>query len=134
MDIEVLRMKPGQDLRETLESFTRDREISAAFVVSAVGSLRRAELRYAGRAGATVYEGDLEIVALSGTLARDGCHLHAALADGNGAVFGGHVLPGCIVPTTGELVIGVSGKHRFSREFDPETGFRELVVRRNLRD
>jgi hypothetical protein len=130
MDIEVLRLTPGTDLRDALDGFTRERGFASGFIVSAVGSLRAARLRFAGRSEATAYEGDLEIVALSGTLSPDGCHLHAALADEKGALIGGHVLAGCVVRTTAELVIGVSNAHRFTRELDPATGFRELVVHR----
>jgi hypothetical protein len=130
MDIEVLRLAPGEDLRNSIERVARQRRLAAAFIVSAVGSLRCARLRYAGRSDPATIEGDLEIIALSGTLSQDGCHLHAAVSDPDGAVLGGHVLPGCIVRTTAELVIGSSDAHRFSREVDPATGFRELVVRR----
>ncbi len=132
MDIEVLRLTPGADLRLALEGFIRERGFSAAFVITGVGSLRRAAVRYAGRTEASpLPHGCFEIIALSGTLAPDGCHLHAALADENGAVFGGHVLAGCTVHTTAEIVIGVSNTHRFTRRFDAATGCHELVIERD---
>jgi hypothetical protein len=130
MDIEVLRLTPGEDLRDALEAFARARRLSAGFIVSAVGSLSGGRLRFAGRSEASLVEGDLEIIALSGTLSPDGCHLHAAVAGPTGAVVGGHVMPGCIVRTTVELVIGTSDAHRFAREPDSATGYRELVVHR----
>ena len=69
-----------------------------------------------------------EIVSLTGTVSRHGCHLHMALADHQGNVVGGHVLEGCEVFTTAEIVIGECVNHVFSREHDEETGFDELVV------
>ena len=73
-----------------------------------------------------------EIVSLTGTVSRHGCHLHMALSDHQGNVVGGHVLEGCEVFTTAEIVIGECVNHVFSREHDEETGFDELVVTTKL--
>ena len=73
-----------------------------------------------------------EIVSLTGTVSRHGCHLHVALADHQGNVVGGHVLEGCEVFTTAEIVIGECVNHVVSREHDEETGFDELVVTTKL--
>ena len=40
MDIEVLRLTPGADLRLALEGFIRERGFSAAFVITGVGPVR----------------------------------------------------------------------------------------------
>ena len=49
-------------------------------------------------------QGKHEIVSLVGTVSADGkCHLHACLADGKGAVVGGHVVGGMTVFTTAEV-------------------------------
>ena len=63
-------------------------------------------LRCESRSDAATIEGDLELVALYDTLAPDSFHLHAAVANSRGGVIGGHVLAGCSVWTTAELVIG----------------------------
>jgi hypothetical protein len=73
-----------------------------------------------------------EIVSLTGTISRHGCHLHMALADHQGNVVGGHVLEGCEVFTTAEIVIGECVNQVFSREHDEDTGFDELVVTTKL--
>jgi predicted DNA-binding protein with PD1-like motif len=52
------------------------------------------------------------------------------VSDDAGNVLGGHVLEGCIVRTTAQIVIGIPGGLRFSREMDPETGYRELTVQK----
>jgi uncharacterized protein len=124
-----LRLQPNTDLRPTLEQTTRERNLSAAFVVSGIGSLSAAQLRLAGARAATVLRGDLEILSLAGTLSLDGAHLHMSVADARGHVTGGHVLPGCIVRTTAKMLLMVLPAHRFTRELDAATGFVELVIR-----
>jgi len=134
MEIEVLRLRPGTDLRGSIEEFAAARTLAAGFIVSAVGSLSRASLRYAGKNEAALIVRPLEIVSLSGTLSPQGCHLHASVSDDAGNVLGGHVLEGCVVRTTAEIVVGIPADLRFSREIDPETGYRELVVQKGARE
>jgi predicted DNA-binding protein with PD1-like motif len=131
MEIEVLRLRPGTDLRGSLEAFVAARNLAAGFIVSAVGSLSRASLRYAGKDDATLIVRPFEIVSLTGTLSPQGCHLHASVSDDAGDVLGGHVLEGCIVRTTAEIVVGIPADLRFSRELDPQTGYRELTIRKS---
>ena len=101
----------------------------AGYVAAVVGSLTGARLRFAGRdAGATV-AGPLEILSLSGTLGAGGVHLHLAVSDADGAVTGGHLLHGCPVRTTAEIVLAFLPGTIFERPVDPETGFRELAIR-----
>ena len=130
----VLRLTPGEDLRKALDAaFTQlqaEQNIQAACVISAVGSLSRAVLRYAAEPGGTVLEEPLELITLSGTLSADGAHLHASVADARGNVRGGHMMPGCIVRTTAEIVLAPLPGWEFTRAQDAQTGFKELVVRR----
>jgi predicted DNA-binding protein with PD1-like motif len=133
MRVEVLRLVPGDDLRASLEAafagWRQAHGVQAACVVSAVGSLSRAVLRYADKpAGSELLE-PLELIFLSGTLSPDGAHLHASVANGHGEVRGGHVMPGCIVRTTAEVVVGLLPGWEFRREVDEKTGFKELVVK-----
>ena len=124
-----LRLCPGDDLRAALDAALASTGAEAAFVVSGIGSLREARVRFAGREAAHHVVGDLEILTLSGTLGRDGSHLHASLADADGRVFGGHVAPGCVVRTTAEILVVVLDEVRFAREADPRTGYAELAIR-----
>ena len=128
--VEVVRLLPGDDLRSALARLVRERGVDAGFILSAVGSLDPAALRYAGRPEATTLRGDFEILTLSGTLGIGGVHLHMSISDAQGRVFGGHVAEGCIVRTTAEIVIGRAEGWTFDREEDPATGFRELAPRR----
>ena len=124
----VLRLSPGTDLRLALEQRVRDEAWPGGFVVSGIGSLTQARLRFAGNAEPTALAGDLELLTLAGSLSVDGAHLHASVADAHGTVRGGHVCAGCIVRTTAELLIARFTDQRLSRELDPATGFTELVI------
>ena len=135
MQVHVLRLVPGDDLRGSLEAafgkLSKAHGISAACIVSAVGSLSRAVLRYADKSSGSDINAPLELLMLSGTLSPDGAHLHASVADESGEVRGGHLLPGCIVRTTAEVVIALLPGWEFRRELDAATGFNELVPRAN---
>jgi predicted DNA-binding protein with PD1-like motif len=128
-----IRLHPGQDVRSALEAAVQGQNCRAAFVLSGIGSLSTAGLRFAGAEQPERLTGDLEILSLSGTVAFDGVkgssHLHMALSTSTGQVLGGHVAPGCIVRTTAEVLMALLPAWQFAREPDAATGFDELVVR-----
>jgi len=111
-----------------LETIARDQAMGAAFVMQGIGSLSAANLRYAGIDQPTLLTGDLEILTLAGSLCADGAHLHMAVSNAEGRVYGGHVAAGCIVRTTAEILLVRLNGVRFSRELDPRTGFPELSI------
>jgi uncharacterized protein len=123
-----VRLVPGDDLRAALETIARDQGIGAAFVMQGIGSLSVANLRYAGLDQPAGLVGDLEILTLAGSLSADGAHLHMAVSNAEGRVYGGHVSPGCIVRTTAEILIVCLEGVRFSRDLDQRTGFPELSI------
>ncbi|PIP53256.1 hypothetical protein COX08_02065 [Candidatus Beckwithbacteria bacterium CG23_combo_of_CG06-09_8_20_14_all_34_8] len=124
----VVRFLPGQDLRKEIEKLVVENKIKAAVILSAVGSLSKANLRLAGAKESKTWDGDLEVVSATGTIARNGLHIHLAIADNKGDVFGGHLHQGCIVNTTVELIVGVLTDNVFTRELDKNTGWKELIV------
>jgi predicted DNA-binding protein with PD1-like motif len=128
MKVVPLRLQPGADLRRALDAWMAEQQEQAGCVISAVGSLSVAQLRFAGATEEMAIHGDLEILSLSGTLSPDGVHLHIAIADSSGAVIGGHLCVGSLVRTTAELVIGLLPEWRFNREVDPATGYPELRI------
>jgi predicted DNA-binding protein with PD1-like motif len=129
----VLRLSPGQDLRAALNTafvqLRAEQNTTAACIISAVGSLSRAVLRYAAEPDGTLLAEPLELITLSGTLSPDGPHLHASVATARGEMRGGHVMAGCIVRTTAEIVLAPLPGWVFTREHDAQTGFMELVAR-----
>lgn len=124
--VHVIRLQPGEDVRETLGTWAKQGAIEAAAIVSAVGSLSTAHIRFAGRADGMVTSGDLEVCALSGLLSHHGMHLHLAVADRDGVMAGGHLLSGCLVRTTLELVVQEVTGVRMLRTYDPATTYDEL--------
>jgi predicted DNA-binding protein with PD1-like motif len=123
-----LRIPALADLREVLAALPAEHGVGAAFVVQGIGSLSMARMRFAGAPDFTELRGDLEILTLGGSLSLDGPHLHIAVSDAAGRVTGGHMGPGCVVRTTAEVLVALLPGHRFSREHDPATGFKELFV------
>jgi predicted DNA-binding protein with PD1-like motif len=127
-----LRLGSGEDLRAALEAVLQRAECAgyeAAFVTAGIGSLERAQIRYAGRPAPETIAGDLEILTLSGSLARHGAHLHISVADPAGRVIGGHVAHGCVIRTTAEILVTLLPGWSFTRAPDTTTGYDELVVR-----
>lgn len=129
MQIHPVRLSPGDDLRTAAESLLGQQASHAAFVIQGIGSLSVAQLRFAGAETPTELRGELEILTLAGSVSPDGAHLHMSVSDAQGRVLGGHVAPGCIVRTTAELLLVLLPGHRFSRELDSSTGYRELQIR-----
>jgi predicted DNA-binding protein with PD1-like motif len=128
METLPLRLHPGDDLRAAVVAALQASGHQAGFVLQGIGSLRVAQLRYAGMPQPTALPGDLEILTLAGSIAADGAHLHMAVSDAQGRVLGGHVAAGCIVRTTAELLLAVLPGRRFTREHDPLTGYPELKI------
>lgn len=129
LTVAALRLAPGQDLKRELLDWAARGQHAAACVLTCVGSLSVAHLRFAGRDQGTSLTADLEIVSLAGTIGQGSAHLHLSVSDPEGRVWGGHVLEGCRVRTTAELVLGVLPGLVFTREHDPATGYAELVIR-----
>jgi predicted DNA-binding protein with PD1-like motif len=128
-DVYAWRLLPGEDLKQVLQSFAEKRDLKAAYIITCVGSLQKAHLRLAGATERSTWTTKMEIVSLVGTLFNGGCHLHISLADGQGNMFGGHLLDGCIVNTTAEIVIGEAKGLEFYRDTDPQTGYLELGIK-----
>ncbi|XP_071962728.1 bifunctional protein GlmU-like isoform X2 [Antedon mediterranea] len=123
----ALRLVPGEDIIKRLKLFLTENNLKAAFIVSCVGSTKFTKLRTAN--STTTFSKPHEIVSLSGTLSQDGFHLHASISDENSMVFGGHVMEVMETYTTIELVIGELNSLKFTREFDSNSGYKELVIR-----
>ncbi len=52
-----------------------------------------------------------------------------SISDSSGKTLGGHLLPGCIIYTTAEIVVAVLPTLRFTRPMDPLTTFDELMIK-----
>ena len=128
MQLFAFRLSPGQDLRLGLLDFAKKRNLRAPVVLTCVGSLTNVVLRYANRSVPTIRQGHFEIVSLVGLVDPPRGHLHLCVADGEGQTTGGHLLDGCLVYTTAEIVLGELTELEFHRTPDSATGFNELMI------
>lgn len=128
MKVFALRLKPERDLRGSLKDFAQAQNIKAGFILTAIGSLKQATIRFANQDVSTVLNEKFEILSLNGTVASTGVHLHIAVADKTGKTIGRHLDDGCVIYTTAEIVIGASEEFSFIRTLDEETGYKELEV------
>ncbi len=127
----ALRLQPGQDLKRSLLDFARTHDLRAASIVTCVGSLQRAHLRFADQEEGTVLEGKFEIVSLVGTFhAEEGGHFHLSISDGQGHTVGGHLLEGSFVYTTAEITVMEATQLEFRRKPDAQSGYKELKIYR----
>ncbi len=125
----TFRLKSGQDLFNQIEAVVAEKHIEAGCVLSAVGSLTHATLRLANREYFSEYDGHFEIVSMTGTVSIHGSHLHISISDGDGKTIGGHLVPGCKIYTTAEMVLGIFDDVVYKREFAEDSGYEELVVK-----
>lgn len=128
MKIFAFRLKPNEDLKESLKNFVTSNNIQAGFILTTVGSLKQTSIRFANQNEPKVLQDKFEIVSLVGTLSTNGIHLHISISDKNGKTIGGHLESGCIIYTTAEVVIGESNSLIFLREVDEQTGYKELKI------
>ncbi|MBW4448083.1 MAG: DNA-binding protein [Spirirestis rafaelensis WJT71-NPBG6] len=128
MKIYPLRLKPNQDLRQSLKNFANQENIKAGFILSAIGSLKQAKIRFANQQSSTILIEKFEIISLNGTIATSGVHLHIAISDKEGKTIGGHLDDECIIYTTAEIIIGTTEEFIFNRTIDEQTGYKELEI------
>jgi uncharacterized protein len=125
----ALRLKPNEDLKKQLMAFAQANQLRAAYIITCVGSLQQAHIRYANQPKGTMLEGKFEITSLVGAFNAESGHFHISLADSTGRTVGGHLMDDNLIYTTAEIVIGEAKDLAFYRETDSLTTYKELVVR-----
>ena len=122
-----IRLRRGEDLMLSIKALCAEKHIRAGVVLSAVGCISQGKVRDAS--GVTIREisDHCEIVSLSGTVSETRCHLHIALSREDLSTIGGHLVSGCLINTTCELVIAELPGVAYGVEFDEETGYDELI-------
>jgi len=125
----AIRLKPGEDLKKSIQAFVDTNQIDAGWIASCAGSLTDYHIRFANTPTGSKGTGHFEIVSLSGTLSTNGSHLHISISDGTGKTIGGHLLNECIIYTTAEIVIQSAPALLFTREKDGTTDWAELQIK-----
>ena len=123
------RLHRGDDLLKSIQTLAKDQHIGAGVVLSAVGCISKGMVRDASGVTLRQIDAPCEIVSLNGTVSAIRCHLHIALSREDLSTVGGHLVEGCIINTTCELVIGVLDGWEIATEFDAETGYDELIFK-----
>lgn len=123
------RLHRGDDLLKSIQALAKDQHIGAGVVLSAVGCISKGVVRDASGVTLRQIDAPCEIVSLNGTVSAIRCHLHIALSREDLSTVGGHLVEGCIINTTCELVIGVLDGWEIAREYDAETGYDELIFK-----
>jgi predicted DNA-binding protein with PD1-like motif len=124
----AFRLKPGEDLKSGIQKLVNDRQIKAGWISTCVGSLTDYKIRFANQPEGSSDTGHFEIVNLTGTVSVNGSHLHISISDSTGKTIGGHLLDGCKIYTTAEIVILSSNDFIFKREKDGTTPWEELQI------
>ena len=125
----TFRLKPGRDLFDEIERFVAEHRIEAGCILCSVGSLTHAAIRLANQDAHSEYVGHFEIVSLTGTVSTKGSHLHISISDGDGRTIGGHLVAGCTIYTTAEIVVAAFDDVIYKRELlKNDSGYEELVV------
>lgn len=139
----VLRLGPGEDLLESIWRYAGVVKLTAASIVTAVGSLSHTNIRYANQENSTSLSGHFEIVSLVGQVDFQNAtrlnefeitgsgHVHISCSDEKGVTIGGHLVSGNIVYTTAEITLLSFDNAIFKRELDdgPQgSGYYELKV------
>ena len=125
----AVRLKRGMDLLKSIEGYCKENQIKAGVLLSGVGCVTKGRVRDASGVTIVDIEEPMEIVSLMGTVSEKRCHLHVSFAKEDLSVVGGHLVTGCIINTTCELVIGELENCIYDVEFDEETGYDELIVK-----
>ena len=124
----VIRLHKGDDLKKSIIEFTQKENIKAGVILSGVGCCTHVHFRKAKATSEYYEENDFEIVSMTGTIADNGVHIHISFCDDDLRTIGGHLMDGCLIGSTCELVIGELEDYQFTRIFDDSTGYKELVA------
>ncbi|HMK04996.1 MAG TPA: PPC domain-containing DNA-binding protein [Ferruginibacter sp.] len=124
----AFRLKPGEDLKTGIQKLVNEKQIKAGWISTCVGSLTNYNIRFANQPGSSSGSGHFEIVSLTGTVSVNGSHIHISTSDSTGKTIGGHLLEGCTIYTTAEIVVLSSNELVFKREKDGTTDWEELQV------
>ena len=131
----VFRLKPGDDLFNSIKEYINEKKIKAGFIMSCVGSLQEINIRLANADKFLVKKEHFEIVSLVGCVSYNNrFHLHISISDSEGNTKGGHLKDKNIVYTTAEVVIGELPELSFSEVNNPGEDWPELQIEQNKKE
>lgn len=125
----LVKLEDGEDLLDELENVARQANLLAGMIISGIGMLRNLELGYFNGKNyiRRKFKGPMELVALHGTIAEGGIHLHCGLADKENKLYGGHLFK-AQVSVANEILILKLESIKLKRGFDKKLGLKVLKV------
>ncbi len=120
------RLFEDEDLLDTITQTAKKARIKAGFFVL-IGTLKKAKMGFfhEGQYQPIEMAEQVEVVSCMGNISikenEPFVHAHIAVSNRRGEVFGGHVLPGCIIAATGELVLVETVDVKLQRKLDDKT-------------
>lgn len=127
------RLRRGDDLLLSIKRIAAEEHIELAAIISGVGCISKGRVRDAS--GVTIRDitGPCEIVSIGGTVSEKRCHIHIALSKEDLSTIGGHLVEGCIINTTCELMLLELDGWKCNVEQDSETGYDEMMFEREMK-
>jgi hypothetical protein len=111
-----------------LNRLVRENHVSNGSFIG-IGNVEKAEIGFfvgGGKYSVATCDGPLEVSSCVGNVALEGTapfvHAHIAVADRQGRAYAGHLMPGCVVDATFEVVLHAYEELDLKRELDPATG------------
>jgi predicted DNA-binding protein with PD1-like motif len=132
----VAKMKPGEDILETIQKVCKDYNVVSG-ELSLIGAVGSAKLGYfnreKGEYTSFTVEEDVEVVSCSGNISKGAddeyvVHAHMIVSDEEGRCYAGHLMQGCIVSVTIELIV-TEFNDQLRRARDPHTGLNLLDLK-----
>lgn len=120
------RLLEDEDLLNTITHVAEKANVSVGLFFL-IGTLKQVKMGFylEGKYKTIEMYRPLEIVSCMGNVSvkekKILAHAHIAVSDDKGRVFGGHVMPGCIIAATGELVLIEAVNIELLRKFEEKT-------------
>lgn len=127
----VERLESGKDLLSEIERVIREAGVRGGFL-SVIGTLSKAVFGYYEKGGYKKIEIKelLEILSCIGNISEANnekvIHAHITVSNRRGEAYGGHVLQGCTIGPTAELIIIEGENLILKRKLDEKTGLKIL--------
>ena len=131
----AIRLTPGSDVSAGISEACKKHNIKDGVIISALGSWRKVTFcnpidlpnGKKGYGDPRVLEGNFEVLSLSGIICHDQDgnvtpHTHLVVCDEKGNAFGGHMVPGCEILLTTDIIIGSFTGIEMGYSFDQELG------------
>ena len=145
-DVVAFRLPPGTDVLQGILEVCKQYDIKNGVILSALGSWKKAAFcnpitlpnGKSGYGETTILDGNgfYELLSFGGMISHDDRgnilpHIHLTISDERGSAYGGHLVEGCEVLITTDIVIGILDDIIMGRRFDEAAGV-PLFAPRNV--